>query len=220
VIAYTRFEFLRVLHNIRYLVFLVVMPVAFSLIWAKDGPGVMVAMAVYAACGGALLGSGNTIAEDRMTGWLRQLRITPLPDKAWLAGKILQGMLTVLPGVVLVCAVAGFTGHVHLPPESWLAMVAVMLVGSLPFVLVGVLVGLVVRGKSATVALMIVFFALMFLGGVIGGETIWSWAPTHSLLDLGLSVLDGGAIGATGVLNLGIWAVVAAAGVLLRWRRA
>jgi ABC-2 type transport system permease protein len=68
VIAYTRFEVLRVLHNIRYLVFLVVMPVAFSLIWAKEGPGVMVAMAVYAVCGGALLGSGNTIAEDRLTG--------------------------------------------------------------------------------------------------------------------------------------------------------
>lgn len=218
--AYVKFEFLRVLHNVRYLVFLVVMPVAFSLVWAKDGPGVMVAMAVYAACGGALLGSGSTIAEDRLTGWQRQLRITPLPDRAWLAGKIVQGMLTVLPGVVLVCAVAGFTGHVSLPPGRWLAMVAVMLAGSLPFVLVGVFVGLVVRGKTATVALMIVFFALMFLGGVIGGETIWSWAPAHSLLETGLSVLDDRAIGATAVVNLGVWAAIAAAGVLLRWRRA
>jgi ABC-2 type transport system permease protein len=218
VIAYTRFEVLRVLHNVRYLVFLVVMPVAFSLIWAKEGPGVMVAMAVYAACGGALLGSGNTIAEDRLTGWLRQLRVTPLPDKAWLGGKIVQGMVTVLPGVVLVGVVAAVKGQIS--PGHWLAILLVMLVGSLPFVLVGVFVGLTVRGKTATVALMIVFFALMFLGGVVGGETVWSWAPTHSLLDAGMSVLDDRAIGVTALLNLGIWTAAAGVAVLLRWRRA
>jgi ABC-2 type transport system permease protein len=218
VIAYTRFEVLRVLHNIRYLVFLVVMPVAFSLIWAKEGPGVMVAMAVYAVCGGALLGSGNTIAEDRLTGWLRQLRVTPLPDKAWLGGKIVQGMLTVLPGVVLVGVVAALKGQIS--PGRWLEILVVMLAGSLPFVLVGVFVGLLVRGKSATVALMIVFFALMFLGGVVGGETLWTWAPAHSLFEIGHSVLDGQTIGVTELLNLGIWTVVAGGGVLLRWRRA
>jgi ABC-2 type transport system permease protein len=218
VIAFTRFEILRVLHNIRYLVFLVVMPVAFALIWAKQGSAVMVAMAVYAVCGGALMGSGSTIAEDRVTGWQRQLRVTPLSDKAWLGGKIVQGMLTVLPGVVMVGVVALVKGLV--PPGQWLAILLVMLVGSLPFVLVGVFVGLLVRGKTAMVALMIVFFALMFLGGVIGGETLWSWAPTHSLLDAGLSVLDGRAIGVTAMLNLGVWTVVAGVAVLFRWRRA
>jgi len=50
----------------------------------------MVAMSVWAACGAALLGSGNTIAEDRFTGWLRQLRATPLSNPAWLGGKIIQ----------------------------------------------------------------------------------------------------------------------------------
>ncbi|MET0236627.1 MAG: ABC transporter permease [Kibdelosporangium sp.] len=217
-IAYTKFEVLRVLHNIRYLVFLVVMPVAFALIWAKEGPGAMVAMAVYAATGGALLGSGNTIAEDRRTGWVRQLRVTPLPDRAWLGGKIVQGMLTVLPGVVMVGVVAALNGQI--PPGRWLEILLVMLAGSLPFVLVGVLVGLMVRGKTATVVLMIVFFALMFLGGVVGGETLWSWAPTHSLLETGLSVSDGRQIDVTGLLNLGIWTVVAGVAVLFRWRRA
>ena len=217
-IAYTRFEILRILHNIRYLVFLVVMPVAFAVIWAKEGPGVMVAMAVYAACGGALLGSGNTIAEDRQTGWLRQLRVTPLPNKAWLGGKIVQGMLTVVPGVIMVGVVAAIKGLIS--PGRWVGILGVMTVGSLPFVLVGVLVGLLIRGKTATVALMIVFFALMFLGGVVGGETLWAWAPAHSLFEVGHSVLDGRAIGVTELLNLGIWTVVAGCGVLLRWRRA
>ncbi|MBP2321077.1 ABC-2 type transport system permease protein [Kibdelosporangium banguiense] len=217
-IAYIRFEVLRVLHNPRYLVFLIVMPVAFALIWAKQGPGVMVAMAVYAACGGALLGSGNTIAEDRLTGWVRQLRVTPLPGRAWLGGKVVQGMLTVLPGLVAVGVVAVVKGQI--PPGRWLEILVVMLVGSLPFVLVGVFVGLLVRGKTATVALMIVFFTLMFLGGVVGGETLWSWAPTHSLLDAGLNVLDGRTIGVTGLLNLGIWTVAAGVGVLFRVRRA
>jgi ABC-2 type transport system permease protein len=118
----------------------------------------------------------------------------------------------------MVGVVAAVKGQIS--PGHWLAILLVMLVGSLPFVLVGVFVGLTVRGKTATVALMIVFFALMFLGGVVGGETLWAWAPTHSLFELGHSVLDGRTIGVTELLNLGIWTVVAGGGVLLRWRRA
>jgi hypothetical protein len=72
VTAFIRFEIVRTLRNVKYLAFLVVMPVVFYLLWGRNGGAeAMVAMAVYAACGGALLGSGNTIAEDRYTGWLR-----------------------------------------------------------------------------------------------------------------------------------------------------
>jgi ABC-2 type transport system permease protein len=224
VTAFIRFEIVRTLRNIRYLAFLVVMPVVFYLLWGRNGgPGAMVAMAVYAACGGALLGSGNTLAEDRSTGWLRQLRVTPLADRAWLAGKIVQGVLTVIPGVLIVCVVAVFTGHVQLSAPRWLGLAALILLGSLPFALVGILVGLLLRGKTATVALMLVFFALMFIGGVIAGDTTipgGTVTPTYTLLSAGIQVVDGQPIGGGYLANLGGWAILAGVGVLLRWRRA
>ncbi|ALG06117.1 hypothetical protein [Kibdelosporangium phytohabitans] len=215
-IAYTKFEVLRTLHNVRYLVFVVLMPVVFEIIWGKQGTGVTAAMAVYAATGAGLLGSGNTIAEDRGSGWLRQLRVTPLSDRAWLVGKIVQGVLTVIPGVLLVSVVGAITTTV----QRWPLLVAVTVAGSLPFVLVGVFAGTLFRGKTAVMALSVVFFALMFVGGVIGGETIWSLAPTHSLMTLGAGALGIQPFDAVPMLNLGAWTVVAAAAVLLRWRRA
>nr|WP_052478611.1 ABC transporter permease [Kibdelosporangium sp. MJ126-NF4]CEL19427.1 ABC transporter integral membrane protein [Kibdelosporangium sp. MJ126-NF4]CTQ94774.1 ABC transporter integral membrane protein [Kibdelosporangium sp. MJ126-NF4] len=215
-IAYAKFEVLRTLHNIRFLVFVVLMPVVFELIWSKQGPGVTAAMAVYAATGAGLLGSGNAIAEDRATGWLRQLRVTPLSDRAWLVGKITQGLLTVIPGVLLVSLIGAVTMHV----ERWPLLVAVAVVGSLPFVLIGVFAGTLFRGKTAVVALSVLFFALMFIGGVIGGDTIWSFAPTASLLTVGLDVLKSQPLGLEPLLNLGVWTVAATAAVLLRWRRA
>jgi ABC-2 type transport system permease protein len=222
--AFIRFEVIRTLRNVRYLAFLVVMPVVFYLMWGRTGgPGAMVAMTVYAACGGALLGSGNTIAEDRQTGWLRQLRITPLADRAWLAGKIVQGVLTVIPGVLIVCVVAVFTGHVELAPGRWLGLAVLLLLGSLPFALIGVFVGMLMRGKTATVALMLMFFALMFIGGVIAGNTTvpgGNVTPTYNLLSAGIQISEGQPIGGGYLLNLGGWALAAGVGVLLRWRRA
>jgi ABC-2 type transport system permease protein len=215
-IAYTKFEVLRTLHNFRYLVFLVLMPVVFELIWGKQGQAVTAAMAVYAATGAGLIGSGSTIAEDRATGWLKQLRVTPLSDKAWLMGKIVQGVVTVIPGVFLVSVIGAVTAHV----ERWPLLVAVIVAGSLPFVLIGVFAGTLFRGKTAMIALVLVFFAMMFLGGVIGGETIWNLAPTHSLLTAGVGVLESQPIRTEALVNLGAWTVAAAVAVLLRWSRA
>jgi ABC-2 type transport system permease protein len=224
VTAFIRFEIVRTLRNVKYLAFLVVMPVVFYLLWGRNGGAeAMVAMAVYAACGGALLGSGNTIAEDRYTGWLRQLRVTPLPDRAWLAGKIVQGVLTVIPGVLVVCVVAVFTGHVELSPTQWLGLALLILLGSLPFALIGVFVGLLLRGKTATVALMVVFFALMFIGGVIaGGVTIagGTVTPTYNLLSAGTQLVNSQPVAGAYLANLGGWAALAGVGVLLRWRSA
>ncbi len=222
--AFVRFEVVRTLRNIRYLSFLVVMPVVFYLLWGRTGgPGAMVAMSVYAACGGALLGSGNTIAEDRFTGWIRQLRVTPLSNRAWLTGKIVQGVLTVIPGVLIVSVVAVFTGHVELDAAKWLGLAALFLLGSLPFALIGVFFGMLLRGKTATVVLMLVFFALMFIGGVIAGNTTipgGAITPTYNLLAAGIQISQGQPIGGGYLLNLGGWTALAGVAVLLRWRRA
>jgi ABC-2 type transport system permease protein len=224
VTAFIRFEVVRTLRNVRYLAFLIVMPVVFYLVWGRQSgaPG-MIAMSVWAACGAALLGSGNTIAEDRFTGWLRQLRATPLSNPAWLGGKIIQGVLMVVPGVVAVCLVAVFVGHVRLDPGQWALLAVLMLVGALPFALVGVFGGMLFKGKTATVALMLVFFAMMFLSGIIGGQALVSWPavfPTYDLLQLGIEVTRDQPINGLYLAVLGAWAVVGGVAVLLRWRRA
>jgi ABC-2 type transport system permease protein len=223
VTAFVRFEVVRTLRNVRYLAFLIVMPVVFYLVWGQQSgaPG-MIAMSVWAACGAALLGSGSTIAEDRFTGWLRQLRATPLSNPAWLGGKIIQGVLMVVPGVAAVSLVAVFVGHVRLDPGQWVWLTVAMLVGALPFALVGVFGGMLFKGKTATVALMLLFFALMFLSGIIGGRAPVSFPavfPTYDLMQLGVGIARDEPVNGLYLAILGAWTLVGGVAVLLRWRR-
>ena len=116
-----------------------------------------------------------------------------------------------------------FAGHVELSAGQWLGLAALMLLGALPFALIGVFGGMLFKGKTATVALMLVFFAMMFLSGIIGGQELVPWAnvlPTYDLMAAGVQVSRGTQIGVGYVLNLGGWALVGGTAVLLRWRRA
>jgi ABC-2 type transport system permease protein len=230
-----RFEAVRALRNVKYLVFLIVVPVGFYLLWGRqsgeqDGVQIsalaLVTMAVYAATGGALMAAGGGVADDRAQGWLRQLKVTPLRDAEWLAGRILLGVMMTVPGVAGVSLAALLAGHVQLPTGRWAALIGLLLVGSVPFGLLGLLFGLMLRGKTAQLGLVVVFFALAVLGGVIGSgsfpgawEHIRRLTPSYSLVQEGNAVISGHALGAGHAGVLAVWAVLAAVAVLLRWRQ-
>ncbi|NJP94591.1 ABC transporter permease [Nonomuraea sp. FMUSA5-5] len=226
--SFVRFEIFRSLRNVRYLLLLVIMPVGLYLIYGRTSNSVpaMVAMAVYAAAGGGLIGSGGGVAEDRLRGWLRQLRVTPLADAHWLAGKIVQGMLMILPGVAGVCLAAVTTGGVRLGAGQWAGLAALLLLGSLPFALLGLTLALTLKGKTAQIGLVVIFFALAALGGIIGSgtlpgvlATIQPYLPTYSLAQAGYAIAGGHGPQASGLAVLAGWALAAAASALVLWRR-
>lgn len=226
--SFVRFEIFRALRNIRYLLLLVVMPVGLYLIYGRtsDSAFAMVAMAVYAAAGGGLIGSGGGVAEDRMRGWLRQLKVTPLADRHWLAGKIVQGMLMIVPGVAGVGVAAVTVGGVHLAAGQWAALLGQLVLGSLPFALLGLSLALTLKGKTAQIGLVVIFFALAALGGVIGSGTlpaalaaIQPYLPTYSLVQAGYAIIGGHGPQAGGLAVLAGWAIAAAAATLVQWRR-
>ncbi|GAA4230681.1 ABC transporter permease [Streptosporangium album] len=220
-----RFEIVRALRNVKYLVFLVAVPIGFYLMWGRGSDAALVAMAVYAATGGALMAAGGGVADDRAQGWLRQLRVTPLSGAQWLAGRVVLGVVMTLPGIAGVCLAAILVGHADLPPARWAALAGVLLAGSLPFCLLGLFLGLTLRGKTAQLGIVVVFFALAALGGVIGqGDLPGIWqrirelTPSHSLLLYGGAAADGQAVSLTPAGVLVAWAVLAGAAVLARRR--
>jgi ABC-2 type transport system permease protein len=88
ILLLTQAEVNRLRRNRRYLLFTIALPVILYLIIGKQGSkayGVdfaayyMVAMATFGAFAGALNGNSIRIAEERKVGWIRQLRLTPLP---------------------------------------------------------------------------------------------------------------------------------------------
>ena len=155
--AFLTLEVRRAFRNRRYVMFAIGFPVVFYLLYtgvlsgASPDDGVvvgglpwrtffLVSMATYGAIA-ASLGGAVIIAQERTSGWARQLRVTPLPAVAFVAGKVLVSMLVTVPAIVAVCIAGVAVNHVDLPAISWLQLIVTLAVGSLPFAALGLLIG-------------------------------------------------------------------------------
>src|SRR6202034_2325471 len=138
ILLLTQAEINRLRRNRRYLIFTVGLPVVLYLFFAKVGSSAygvsysayyMVAMATFGSFAGALNGNAIRISEERKVGWIRQLRLTPLPASAYVIAKILTSMVTTVPSIVLVMLIGRFYGGVHLAIGQWLVIAVVVWLG-------------------------------------------------------------------------------------------
>ena len=234
------FQLRRVGRNRQYLLFTVLLPALFTVFFTKVfggaaagggyqeyATGSMVSMMAYGAMGAAL-GATIRLAFDRASGWLRQLRITPVPQGQVVAVEVAVGALLTLPSLVVVAAVGRFVNGVELPLGTWLALVAVLWVGSTAFVALGLLIGLALDEKAAGGAIGFVSVVLAMLGGLWvpvqlfpdALQTVARALPSYWYAELGRDVVAGSAPAPTGVLVLaGFAAVSAILGVLVATRR-
>ena len=115
----------------------------------------------------ALVSSAAVIAADRSTGWTRQMRITPLTFGTYFGARVLNGYLRALLTIVVLC-LAGTALGVRLSAAQWLTMVGLLLVGLIPFAVLGILLGHLLKTDSSAIAMggVVTLFAL--LGGVYG----------------------------------------------------
>jgi len=182
------FQLRRVGRNRQYLLFTVLLPALFTIFFTKifgglaSGPAdyqsqaarYMVSMMAYGGLGAAL-GATIRISFDRASGWLRQLRVTPVPQTHVLAVDVAVGALLTLPSLVVVALVGRFVNGVQLAPGSWLALVGVMWAGAVTFVALGILLGLALEERAAGGAMGFVGVVLAALGGL--------WAPVEVFPD-------------------------------------
>nr|WP_297993587.1 ABC transporter permease [uncultured Actinomyces sp.] len=121
----------RRLRNRRAMIFSVLLPVAFFLMFTTTdysstpyGNGnvvanMMIGMALY----GALMtttGAGAAVSTERASGWSRQLRLTPLKPIAYITAKAIVGMLisALAIGAVYAC---GPVRHAQMPAKVWIS---------------------------------------------------------------------------------------------------
>lgn len=144
-------EMRRVLRNRRTLLFTMVMPAVFFLLFGLPQRGetlpngrqvlawIMVSLAVYGAMV-ATTSAGAAVATERALGWSRQLRLTPLHPAAYVATKVATAMVLGLVAVVIEFAVGAVAG-VRLPVSVWLLAGSAAWLGSLVFAALGLLIG-------------------------------------------------------------------------------
>ena len=222
---FVRYELIRTFRNRRFFVFTVGFPlVLYFLIAAPNrhehdlaGSGIsapLYFMVGLAALGtmNAVVGSGARIAFERVTGWTRQLRLTPLRPRAYLGTKVAAGYLSALFTIIALYA-AGILLGVHLSAGRWLQMTGLLLLGLLPFAALGIMLGHLLGVEAVGPTIGGLSGLLGFLGGVwfpLGNGVMRDIAqalPSFWLVQASHVSLGGQGWNATGWLVVAAWTV-------------
>ncbi|WP_263986622.1 ABC transporter permease [Streptomyces sp. NK15101] len=231
---YVRLEVRRTLRDTGFALGTVAVPVMMYLLFTNLGgqneegwkAASMVGMAAYGALGAAL-SIGTGVAEDKGSGWLRQLRITPMSPHQVVTGRALTGSVVVLPSIVGVLLAGGLVNGVRLAAWEWAAVALVLWLGSLPFTLLGIGNGYRFTAQTTGVANIAGNLGLAVLGGLwfpVGLFPDWlrslsAYTPTNRFAELGVSVAGGHAPGAAALAVIAAWAALFGTYAAVSYRR-
>ena len=188
----------------------------------------MVSMGAYGAIAAAMMSTAVPWAQERQSGWLRQLRTTPLPGWWTIVAKLISSLLLVLPSLLLVCLAAVLTQGVRLPAGEWLSLILLLWLGVVPFAALGLIIGSLLAGDAAQSVAMISMFGLAILGGLwfpveIMPEVMRNVAqvlPSFHYADIGHHIVAGAAPPPSDVVTLAAWTVALCAIAVFAYRRA
>ena len=213
--TYTGFELLRTFRNRRFMIISLAFPlVLFFLVAGPDRdqhlggiPFTVYYMTGMAAWGGmaAMLSCGTRIATERSVGWTRQLRTTPLPDPLLLPRQAPDRVRARVARHRAALRGGAFVGRSPRPPD-WLEMTGLLLVGLVPFGVLGVLLGHLLTPDSIGPTIGGGTSLLALLGGRVQADATTGFLhdlvrllPSYWLVQAGKVAFGGGRVGRGGV---------------------
>ncbi len=233
-----RLEVRRLLRNRRTLLFTMIVPALFFLIFGlnsayvtqRAGSGntsavVMISLALYGAVLATSSG-GATVSIERATGWSRQLRITPLSPVNYIAIKLIGALVLAASSVLTVYVIGALTGKPSMADHIWVVSGLAVWLGSVLFAAFGLFVGYLLPSENV---MQILGFALMlfsFGGGLFIPLSQFShplrsmatFTPLYGLSQLVHYPLVGGLFDWTWALNVIVWLALFSAGAIWRFQ--
>lgn len=173
---------------------------------------------------------GVGIAEERRLPWEVTLRVLPVGGSVRFLARVLVALLFSVGALVPVITIALLTTELRLRPDEWVIYLGAVLLGAVPFGLMGITLGYATTPRAALPIANIGFLLLSFLGGLFVPldelprlvESIAPYLPSRHYLDLVLGVIggreDGGGWRQPALLLAG-WAVLFLAAAVLVYRR-
>jgi ABC-2 type transport system permease protein len=232
--AYVRLEVRRTLRDVGFVISSIGVPVMMYLLFTNLGgqndpafkSAAMIGMAAYGALGAALsLGTG--VAEDKSTGWLRQLRVTPMSPRQVVVGRALTGSVIVLPAITAVLLAGATVNGVRLDSWQWAVVALTLWAGSLPFTLLGLGNGYRLSSQAAGAVNVACNLGLAVVGGLwfpidlFPGwlRALSDYTPTNRFAELGRAVTEGTAPGIATLTILVAWAALFGLYAAVSYRR-
>lgn len=157
---------------------------------------VMSGWCAMAAMGPGIFGFGVALAMERDGGLLKLKRALPLPAGSALFAKMAMAMLFAALAASSVAIAAVAAGKVTIGLGSLLALLSVMILGSLPFCAIGLLIGAYFSGNASPAIANLVYLPGMWLSGLFFPlpESLRPWAVIWPVFHLNQT-----ALGAAGV---------------------
>jgi ABC-2 type transport system permease protein len=237
-LVYIRYELLRTFRNRRFFILSLGFPLVLYFIIAGASKGVSsiggtgISAPLYFMAGltsfgtmSAMLSSGARIATERAAGWNRQLRITPLPPRAYFRAKVITSYAMALLSV-LALYVSGAALGVSLSAREWLEMTGLLLVGLIPFAALGIFLGHLLTPDSIGPAMGGGVSLLALLGGTwfpLGNHgllhDVAQYLPSYWLVQASHVALGGSAWPGKAWVVIAIWTGVLSSLAVRAYRR-
>lgn len=179
--------------------------------------------AAFAVLGVGFFQFGVAAAIERDTPWNIYVRTLPAPPSARITGRVLAALAFASAAAALVTVVVLATTTASLPAIAWLRLAATLLLGAVPFVVLGLVIAYWTSPKSALPVANVLYLLLSYAGGLWTGPgelphavvTISRYTPTRQWGDLLWSSAAGRGWAASHWLALAGYAC--AFGVLAAW---
>jgi len=179
-----RCEFLSRLRMPRYSVPVLSFPLMFYLFFGvilQNGKLGGISPAVYVLCTMAsmgvmfapLMGLGGSISTERGLGWMEVKRASPMPPIGWFLAKFCGGMAFSAIIVAALFVMGATLGGVRMPAAQWAALGGALIAGSVPFCVLGFVLGYLVTASAAPSVINLVAMPMAFCSGL--------WVPVPFL---------------------------------------
>ncbi|ROS79093.1 ABC transporter permease [Cellulomonas sp. PhB143] len=176
-------------------------------------------LSLFAICSASLFTYGLGVAEDRQQPFDPFLRSLPAGPAPRMIGRIVNGAIFSLFGVVPVVLIGWLFTAAAPSPVQLLAGVGTLLLVAVPFTLLGIGVGYSLSAKAALPVVQVILFPLAFAGGLFLPPQLFpSWldgismaTPTRAGRDLVVQAVTGEAAYSGAWLVLLGWTVAFAA---------
>ena len=222
----SKFEWLKSIRNLAFALPAILFPALFYIFFGvlmnqhdpQAATYLLCTYGTFGIIGPALFSFGAGLAVERGQGWLDIKDASPMPASAQIVSRLLVSMGFSVMVLASLGLVAFTMADVNLSLTQVLTLSTILVFGGLPFCLLGLTLGLLLKAESAPAVVNLVYLPMSFLSGLWIPltmlpnflQTFAEFLPPYHLSQLALKVVDLDAGGSAGkhLATLAVFTVV------------
>ncbi|WP_461610466.1 ABC transporter permease [Cytobacillus kochii] len=171
----TKVEILRIFRNPYFVFWSLFMPIVFYFVFTNifnTGMGdswnsrFLMSVTCFSVMGTSILTLGIRLVEEKAHGWSNLMRTTPLSSSVYFSAKMVGQTMIHICSVAIIFVVGAVINGVDLSVWQWLTSALWILIGALPFLAIGTIIGAMNKVETAAGISNFFYMVLAFMGGL------------------------------------------------------